>query len=1200
VSDARARDAEARRLAQTCFDRPLLLEAGAGTGKTAVLVARIVAWSLGEGWERTARRLASAGSVAADHEIASETLRRVVAITFTEAAAAEMGNRVAAALLAICGGTLPMGVLDEALPPTPLRAARAEALVGVCDQLTARTIHAFCRRLLVAHPLEAGLPPELTVDADGQRQAEVAREVIEAHLPEAFADPPQPDDAALVDAGLGPGDLERALTDLLAEGAVPEDLGEDPLRGERVRPFGERLLEVLRAFAALERGRLAALGRRASRVAETAAVLARLAAAAEERPPLDAAALDALASQVREICTDEVRGKLREWAAGDLGPSVENALGGDALGLAPCAAALRAQLEAARQIDLALLSSARRVLAPLLASARARLRAEGVESFGGLLRRARELLAAHPEAAARARRRIDQLLVDEFQDTDATQCEILEALAFRSRGEGPALFLVGDPKQSIYGWRQADLRAYHASRRRVEAEGGQVLPLVVNHRSVAPILREVARIVAPVMEARDGLQPPFEDLRVGPGQEGLAGFGDGGRAPVEHWLSFDAAPGGGLDPKTKRGRSHELEARAVAGDLVELRAAGVPLDHVALLFRSTGDFDIYLGALREAEIPAVLAREPRRDACREVLDATALVRCILDVHDHLALVAALRSPWVGVPDAALLPLWVRGFPDRAARLDGRDPAPLEALRAAVAEAAAALPRGVPGLAALRGWESSLLVFLEELGALRRLHAEEPPDRFVEALRLRLLPEASEAGRSLGAHRLDNLERFFRDLLEALEEGAGSAAAVSARLRRAGSLEREHREGRARSLVPGAVQVMTIHRAKGLDFEHVYLLQTHKESGRDEERRTAVVRGGGRVEYVLFGAPTPGLFEVERDQEALEACERVRLLYVATTRARSRLVIAGTRPFGRPVDVAAARSHAALLAGRAETPRDLEARLAEAAACGTDRLVDEAGVLWRLPALAPEGEARPRRTRAAAPPSPERVRRDAARLAELRAAASERQSRRFAGTASEREAFGEARAHELAGELRTGKRLGGAALEAGRALHAWLEHADLAAPPEAWRVALGPALVGLGADAAERAREVAERFLAGPLAQRLAALGPHAIARELPVLLEPEEAPGEPVGFVSGAIDLLVEDPATGELTVIDYKTDALEDAGAAAERARVYAPQGQVYTRAVRRALSLPYTPRFELWFLAAGIVSGVTSDATAAWPHGR
>ena len=118
---ARTTDQRARLLSQTVFDRPLVLEAGAGTGKTATLVARIVAWSLGPGWQRAAEELRAhherrgTREPAAPDRIAARVLDGVVAITFTEAAAAEMATRIAGALADVQRGDLPKGLLPEAL-----------------------------------------------------------------------------------------------------------------------------------------------------------------------------------------------------------------------------------------------------------------------------------------------------------------------------------------------------------------------------------------------------------------------------------------------------------------------------------------------------------------------------------------------------------------------------------------------------------------------------------------------------------------------------------------------------------------------------------------------------------------------------------------------------------------------------------------------------------------------------------------------------------------------------------------------------------------------------------------------------------------------------------------------------------------------------------------------------------------------------
>jgi ATP-dependent exoDNAse (exonuclease V) beta subunit len=166
--------------------------------------------------------------------------------------------------------------------------------------------------------------------------------------------------------------------------------------------------------------------------------------------------------------------------------------------------------------------------------------------------------------------------------------------------------------------------------------------------------------------------------------------------------------------------------------------------------------------------------------------------------------------------------------------------------------------------------------------------------------------------------------------------------------------------------------------------------------------------------------------------------------------------------------------------------------------------------------------------------------------------------------------------------------------AGTAVHRVLEELRLGADP---RQELARASAGLAAwidasvAAGERAaalasaQETLARFADGPLLERFAALRDAVIARELPVLL-PAEAAGEgPVGFVSGSIDLLYRDPASGELVVADYKTDRVEGEAALRERAARYAGQAGHYRRAIQEAMGLPAPPRFELWFLRAGAV---------------
>jgi ATP-dependent exoDNAse (exonuclease V) beta subunit len=209
----------------------------------------------------------------------------------------------------------------------------------------------------------------------------------------------------------------------------------------------------------------------------------------------------------------------------------------------------------------------------------------------------------------------------------------------------------------------------------------------------------------------------------------------------------------------------------------------------------------------------------------------------------------------------------------------------------------------------------------------------------------------------------------------------------------------------------------------------------------------------------------------------------------------------------------------------------------------------------------------------------------ARLARARADMHARMARPLGAAASEdshqRPEDGEDR-----GAPREGRRVsgsGGVAAAVGTAIHRALEEMDLSAPADA---ALARARnrvsgvlraelpAGRAQEALEHALALLDRFAAGPLWPRLRELAPHVLARELPVLVAPGEDDAA-LGYVSGALDLVYRDPASGRIVVADYKTGARAD----------HAAQGAVYTRALRRALDLDEEPRFELWYLAEGAI---------------
>ena len=1200
-----AGDDAGRRAAQTEFELPLLLEAGAGTGKTTTLIHRILAWSLGSGWLTAAAELAreADGDEPAADRVAARALDGIVAVTFTEAAAAEMAARVAEGLARVASGAsgkLP-GFAATELPEvagTPLE-RRAASLLGAIDHLTVSTIHAWCRGLLATHAVDAGLHPDFGVDPTGERTEAVAREVAEEAIRRAYAAAERDDPLVrLAGFGYGPHRLAEALAEL-ARRAVPADL----LRRD---PFEPAVLDALVAdldealASLLEHGQpLAGQPRRqlGPRVLE-AAILTRQALATLPDEPLARAA--SIAAALAEPWPSNLSDRLKHWFKGKLTKSENADLGDGAAALGRAAERLRPLVTDLQQLRPRLLDAARRALAPLLEETARRLRSQGIAGFDSLLIDARELLSSHADVRRQIRGRLRQLLVDEFQDTDRVQCDLVRLLALEGKGARPGLFLVGDPKQSIYGWRNADLGAYDAFARDLERHGGARYVLCRNFRSAPPILEEVERAVAPVMVQAEGLQPRFEPLLPSEVTSGRPGFRHDGWAPVEYWVaSFGSSRRGQDDEEVA-----ELEARAVAADVRRLHEErGVEWREVGILLRSGSRVDTFESALRAAGVPFSVSRDRQYFRRREIIDAAALVRAIVDPADHVALLAYLRSAAAGVPDAALIPLWGRGFPRLVTELERPTRAALEPVRQMLAEVAAQLPDELPGLDRIRGWHLSAAAAIERLVRLRRAFAEEPADRFVESLRRLTMTEVTEAARYLGQFRVANLDRLFRGIEEALAERGGDIQAVLRALRRSLREAVEPDEQRPRDPTEDAAQVLTVHSAKGLEFGHLYLVETHAGAGGpdgfglDLDERWA---SRERLEYALFGSPTPGFYRVRQERRQVDSAERVRTLYVALTRARERLVLVGRWPVKpRPGTPETADSFGDLLCARAGLPDDLEA-LRQTAVGGR---VDHGEARWVF--LDPATAAAAAPTRTARGPSAADVAGDEKTLAALRRDADGRMDLPLGRAASAEAA---ARLERLPGGGGAGggnadETVREVAMAVGVAVHRMLEtlplEGPLDGPPDGppdgaaaaatFGVELDRARARAAADLAatlpaallpvarERADELLDRMASGALLRRLGEIGPAVVGREVPILLPADEGAA---GYVSGALDLIYTDAASGRLTIVDFKTDRVDDEAAIAERAAAYHAQEELYARAVRLAFGLDYEPATELWFL--------------------
>ena len=476
-----------------------------------------------------------------------------------------MARRLGQALARIARGELPEGIDADAMPvPATLRASRARALIGALDRWVVRTIHAFCRRLLAQHALAAGLHPDFQVDAEERVAGAVAREVVEAALREGYD---EPGDSDLLELGVeefGPAEVEQALLVLLREGVEPEALAEVVFTPEVVARGVAALGSALAKFEAAGGGRLARVGRAST---TTLGVVAAIEATAKAlvHAALDVPAFDAFTEALRRDWSKDRRKRLGEWCDAGFNPTEAKALGDAAAATAAACAALSSAIEHAVALRPLRFERARRVLQPLLARAREKLRERGAIGYAALLRETRDLLRDQPAVCARVRGEFDQLLVDEFQDTDPVQCDIVRLLALTGAPDASARALPGRRPEAI------DLRLARApicaptrpSSR--DALGPDAAPrlLCVNRRSTPAILAEVERVLEPVMQGGGANDAPFQTLIAAEQRERDCARTRRRARGVELWISWvwDAGAGGPRLPTAR-----EAAASRSAGD----------------------------------------------------------------------------------------------------------------------------------------------------------------------------------------------------------------------------------------------------------------------------------------------------------------------------------------------------------------------------------------------------------------------------------------------------------------------------------------------------------------------------------------------------------------------------------------------------------------------------------------------------------
>ena len=850
-------DEETLRSIVNDLDANLMVEAGAGTGKTYALVSRVVA-------------LVKAGV----------RMQNIVAITFTDAAAAELSERVRSRMEQLLDDGL--GDSNEDLLARDLtdhERGRIRQAVAELDQAAVQTIHSFAAQLLRERPLSANLPPGwVPLDAvdSTERFAERWDQWLESTLGQAPDASPELTESLRyllgVKAGIGTWrEVAKAFADnyerLTSEGSITEidlcALAESTLRE----------LEGLRAQCGNQSD---SLFEQISSAIETVRSILDVA----DRLPDAVRALD----QGAKVDFDGNVGSSKNWSVPpkEIRDRFREEIGRPFQSAVRCVPALTV-LQNLRQ-NFALRYTAHR-------------KAEGVASFDDLLVWARDLLRDDATARRRFQDLYTNILIDEFQDTDPLQAEIAFYLAARPDANIDGrpwhtvpltpgkLFIVGDSKQSIYRFRRADIGVTHQV-----GESGQLRPLTLteNRRSQKPVLDWVNAVFSQIMTGEPGVQAEYVPLQLNPGlqrtdlESSVQVFGD----PMD--LSADAL--------------RRRQARHVASIIVDSAAEGSPnrlrvydkerrsarqavLQDVCILIRSRTGLGILTRALEAAGVPYRLEGNSLVFGTQEVQDLLNCLRAIDDPSDQVSLVAALRSPAFACSDVDLARWRDAGgawnyqsnLLDENTLVNENREIPRQRTLALAEDFSVR-----SGLLKIRAYHQ-----LRQTMGVARLIAN-----FIREMRLEELDLAENRPREVWRRRRFLAEQA-RQLEHAGETNPGTAPLTLNTFLQWADMQQEEGTRITDVATPeaddDAVRIMTMHAAKGLEFPIVILLGLEQDPSGIRE---AVLfdSSTGSTEVKLGGLQTPGYSTLAEQEKVHDAAELVRLAYVGSTRARDHLIV----------------------------------------------------------------------------------------------------------------------------------------------------------------------------------------------------------------------------------------------------------------------------------------------------------------------
>jgi len=1134
-------DQKERDLAASTFDKNVVVTAGAGTGKTSLLINRLVHLLM--------------------REPDPVRITEVVALTFTNKAANEMKTRLRDELESYIHLKLDIEPLDEIGRKTRTQVQdlihryrlskkdindRAGEALRQLERSNIGTIHSFAATLLRLYPLEAGVDPGFSEREEGALEKYFEAEWASWLEGELSLRSLRKDKWKTVLGGFSLEEIHDFTLALCSEN-VPLKRLDVLLHQEKIPEPVEDWLKQLEALAIdLSRQHtgtrsIEVLTRAAGEIIREVRVHHRFRTGRQTKNLMEAQ---------EKIASGKTPSAVKDWEEAE----VEQAK------------MLHRVADRLLRIDRDRLRLLHELLVPFVAPFRDRFLKTGGISFDGLLVRARNLIRDRLTVREELKRRFRAILIDEFQDTDPVQYEILlylsEAPRQRSKDwrkvilEAGKIFVVGDPKQSIYGFRRADIEAYlHVVQDLIEAQGGIHLRLTTNFRSHAKILKVVNGIFEQLIIQRDGLQPPYIGINP-PERTEVKSLSESNPYPFRT-VALRCVRS--QEVKINADQARRLEGEAIARWLSEevlgkvivfnKKAEAVPVQKkdVAILMRTLTHVHEILEPLKRRGIRYVVEGEKRFFACQEVVDAINLLRAISNPDDTIALVGVLRSAMGGFSDAEIYALRRNNLLDYRLGSQGQENdatfSELEGIGPIAKELYACLHRLHHKTQRLPVGEAVACVFSETtitILAAQSLHGEQA---------------------------LANLEKIRRVAETLGEEGKGTFRQVIAELERSVTEMKEEGESPLAEETLDAVKIFSVHKAKGLEFPVVVLAGCHTSGNRGRGNHIKVLHDWFSDLVGLQLGETwdlCGIYLAEKER-LREAEEQKRVLYVAMTRAREHLMISCAST--------GAGAKGSFLSMLSEAAGDLTAgKGPESIAVGDGRI----DTLIVTAGFEPEGAKQTHTGEISAP-----VQLDWKEYAEQWKERIRQYDERlhvpvFVTPTSLKQS--EMALSERVPKKRGASLTGDAAL-VGQLAHRFLQDWDFSSEPASFRKVLRPFLKSRLGAVTEENRPAVQRdleeifgvFLKSSVYETLR----HAkiLGRETPFLISWEDR------IMEGIIDLIYE--KDGKVYVTDYKTDRVkkEDLNQAAEG---YRQQVRIYPEAVRRSLQIEVSGT-RLIFLRTG-----------------